>query len=84
MIPDPFHHQHTEYWAHRHSDHTRHGYSTRHLRVADAMWTFMENVVKYLTFPIWWPIVQWNKRKKRRNQPIDPFAPRDFNRPTHR
>ncbi|MDE2860760.1 MAG: hypothetical protein OYI31_07025 [Chloroflexota bacterium] len=84
MMPnDPFHHQHTEYWAHRTADYTRHGYSTRHLRIADFMWHAMENMVKYATFPIWWPIVAWNRRKKRKKQPVDPFAT-DINRPTYR
>ncbi len=88
MMPnDPFQHQRMEYWADRsdhHAHHARHGYGTRHLRLADAMWTGMENTVKYLTFPLWWPIVQWNKRKKRKKQPVDPFSATDINRPTYR
>ena len=84
MMPnDPFQHQHTEYWADRSADHTRHGHSTRGLRTADMMWSAMEATVKYLTSPIWWPIVQWNKRKKRKKLPVDPFAT-DINRPTYR
>ncbi len=87
MMPnDPFQHQRMEYWAERSTEHHRHGYSTGHLRAADFMWHLMETVVKYLTFPIWWPIVQWNKRKKRKkqaNRPTDPFLT-DINRPPYR
>ncbi len=75
MMPnDPFQHDRMEYWAERSAHHTRHGHSTGHLRAADKMWEIMEATVKYLTLPIWWPIVQWNKRKKRKKTPTDPFA----------
>ena len=82
MMPnDPFQHDRMEYWADRSAHHTRHGHGTGHLRAADKMWDIMEVTVKYVTFPIWWPIVQWNKRKRRMKRPVDPFATDMYRRP---
>ncbi len=82
---DPHHHQRMEYWADKAMEQTKNGeYSTAHLRAADALWHFMETVVKVVTFPIWWPISMWNRRKKRKNQkPQDPFTT-DLNRPLYK
>ena len=80
---DPYHHQRTEYWADKVMEQSRTGYSTGHLRAADALWHIMETSVKIVTFPIWWPISWWNKRKKRKSQPQDPYTT-DLNRPLYK
>ena len=43
---DPYHHQRTEYWADKVMEQSRTGYSTGHLRAADALWHIMETTVK--------------------------------------
>lgn len=81
---DPHHHQRMEYWADRVTEQNRHGqYNTAHLRVADALWHFMETAVKIVTFPIWWPISRIKKRSKKSNPPTDPYAT-DLNRPLYK
>ena len=82
---DPGHHQRMEYWADRVTEHTRHGeYSTAHLRLADALWHFMETSVKVLTFPIWWPISKLKKRGRKTTKPAgDPYTT-DLNRPLYK
>ena len=78
---DPYQHQRTEYWADRAMEQS--GYSATHLRAADKLWSVVETTVKVVTFPIWWPISWWNKRKKRKNRPQDPFT-MDMNRPLYK
>ena len=80
---DPHHHQRMEYWADRIAERSRDGYSTAHLRAADALWHIMETSVKVVTFPVWWPISRLKKRGKRNSQPQDPFAT-DLNRPLYK
>ena len=82
---DPGHHQRMEYWADRVTEHTRHGeYSTAHLRIADALWHFMETSAKVLTFPIWWPISRLKKRGRKTAKPAgDPYTT-DLNRPLYK